>query len=71
MPADGQGYSTGGVGAGLAGVGEDDKKKFSAREAASTSLPKSSGFRTNRGSSNIKASGPVSPANHFSAASGT
>lgn len=59
MGADGQGYA---VGAGLALTSsEEDKKKYGGREVTSTSLPKSSGFRTNRGSSNIKGQGLQSP----------
>ena len=58
MGAEGQGY---GVGAGLGHGSEEDKKKYGARDVTSTSLPKSSGFRTNRASSNIKGQGLQSP----------
>jgi hypothetical protein len=59
MGAEGQGYAVGG---GLAHGSEEDKKKYgNGREVTSTSLPKSSGFRTNRASSNIKGQGLQSP----------
>ena len=57
MGAEGQGYPVGG---GLGHASEEDKKKYG-REVTSTSLPKSSGFRTNRASSNIKGQGLQSP----------